>query len=269
MQIGQYPVRHLAALLVSACLTCEAAADQALIAVATNFRAVMSELVTSFEASNDHQIRFTAGATGALYAQVRSGAPFDAVFAADQRRPLLLEDEGFAVAGTRFTYAIGQLVLWSPNPAFDLEDGVAILRSGRFRKLAMANPRVAPYGLAAHQVLERLGLDAELKDRIVQGENIAQTHAMIATGSADLGFTALSFVTPFVTPSVSFWRIPAELYSPIRQDAVLMARAKDNDAARAFFAYAGSAQAREIIRSHGYLTDPPHSNPAGTIRVKP
>jgi molybdate transport system substrate-binding protein len=199
------------------------------------------------------------------------------VFAADQDRPRLLEDEGFAAAGTRFTYAIGRLVLWSPNPAIDLEDGVAVLRAGRFRKLAMANPRVAPYGLAAQEVLETLGLAAELKDRIVQGENIAQTHAMIATGSADLGFTALSYVTSHVTnmpgtgnrQAGTVWHIPPDLYSPIRQDAVLMTRAKDNDAARAFFAYAGSAQAREIIRAYGFQTEPAHSNPAGTNRVQP
>ncbi|MEX0941464.1 MAG: molybdate ABC transporter substrate-binding protein [Pseudomonadales bacterium] len=272
-------IRRLAILLVITSLVSQARADQALFAVATNFRPVMDELVTHFEASSRHQIKFTTGSTGTLYAQVRSGAPFDALLAADERRPALLDGQGIAVPGSRFTYAIGQLALWSPHPRFVLDDGIAVLRAGEFRRLAMANPRVAPYGLAAQEVLATLGIAALLKDRIVQGENIGQTHAMIATGGAELGFTALSYVTSagsssgntsHNTQTGTHWRVPTDLYSPIRQDAVLMARAKENTAARAFLAYLQSNQARQIIRAHGYLTDDePPINPNGSINLKP
>ena len=163
-------------------------------AVAANFSEVMERLEADFEASGEHTLTVSTGSTGKLYAQIRNGAPFDVLLAADERRPKLLEDDGRAVAGSRFTYAAGRLTLWSPDSERVCADGPSILRLGAFRNIAMANPVLAPYGSAAKETLEALGLFGKLRRRIVMGENIGQAHVLVATGNADLGFVALSYV---------------------------------------------------------------------------
>jgi molybdate transport system substrate-binding protein len=230
-----------------------AAAEETLVAVAANFSEVMERLETDFERDTGHELTVAIGSTGKLYAQITHGAPFDVMLAADQRRPELLESEGFAVAGSRFTYALGRLTLWSPVEGRVDADGEATLRAGKFRSLSLANPDLAPYGMAAKETLENLGLWKALEKKLVMGENIGQAYALVASGNAELGFVALSYVlSPRNEQPGSRWDVPVDLYSPIRQDAVLLSRAADNPAARALLSFLKSEAARKVIESYGY-----------------
>ena len=232
-----------------------AAADEAQIAVAANFTAPMQEIVASFEAETGHEVRVAFGSTGKLYAQIKNGAPFQALLAADQERPELLEEEGVGVPGSRFTYAVGALALWSAN-ADKIGDGPALLKSGEFNKLSVANPKLAPYGVAAIETLEALGLKAAIEPKLVMGENIAQTYQFVDTGNADIGFVALSQVMEGgeITKG-SGWVVPGEMHAPIRQDAVILERGKDDPVVTELFAYLQGEQARTIIRDFGYEAD--------------
>ena len=242
--------------LIAMLLPLPAHGGDVLVAVAANFSEVMERLESDFETAGDHTLTVTIGSTGKLYAQIRHGAPFDILLAADQSRPKLLEDESHGVAGSRFTYAIGRLTLWSPDTQRVPTDGSVILRSGTFRKLAIANPDLAPYGSAAREALKALGLFDILRPRIVMGENIGQAHTLVSTGNADVGFVALSYVLSrrHKHPG-SRWDVPQHLYTPIRQDAVLLSRATNNPAARAFFDYLKTDAARARIASFGYGVD--------------
>ncbi len=231
-------------------------AEEALVAVAANFKEVADHLQADFESKGQHRLTLSAGSTGKLFAQIANGAPFDVLLAADQLRPERLEAEGLAVPGSRFTYALGYLTLWSVDPEAIGADGAGILSAGAFRRLAIANPALAPYGVAARQALKALDLQDKLADRIVMGENIGQTFAMVATGNAELGLVARSYVaSPRNGRPGSRWDLPDHLYEPIRQDAVLLTRAQDNAAARAFLDYLRSKDARGIIAGYGYGLD--------------
>ena len=220
-------------------------------AVAANFLPAFRSIASGFEHATGHRVTTIAGSSGRFYGQIRNGAPFDVFFSADQERPRRLEGEGFAVKGSRFTYAIGRLVLWSPDP--ELVRGEATLRTEPFRHLALANPQVAPYGAAAQQVLTRLGLWERLRPSIVRGESLGQTMAFITSGNAELGFVALSQVVDPAQPAGGGgWQIPLALYDPIAQDAVLLRQGQANPAARALLAYVRSADAREVIERFGY-----------------
>jgi molybdate transport system substrate-binding protein len=233
-----------------------ARAGEALAAVATNFVEVMETLAPKFETASGHRLRFAGGSTGKLYAQIVNGAPYDLFLAADQRRPELLAKSGAAVRGSRITYAVGRLALWSRDKDRLPADGAAYLRRAEFRHLALANPRLAPYGMAAKQTLEALGLWNRLRDRIVQGENIGQAFALVATGNAEVGFVALSaVVSPRNRMPGSRWDVPVAMYDPIRQDAVLLVRGEGNAAAGAFLDYIESGEARAIIAAFGYGAD--------------
>jgi molybdate transport system substrate-binding protein len=224
------------------------------VAVAANFAAAMQQIAAAFEQDTGHQAVLAPGSTGRFYAQVKNGAPFDVLLAADDETPARLEKEGFALAGTRFTYAIGRLVLWSASAG--VVDGRGeVLRSGSFTRLAIADPKLAPYGAAAVQAMERLGVAARLRTRLVQGESIAQAHQFVATGNAQLGFVALSQVTSAERlTGGSAWLVPRELHDPIRQDAVLLNRARGNAAASALAQYLRGERALAILRAHGYET---------------
>lgn len=219
------------------------------VAVASNFTAPIREIAARFEKSSGCRVTLAFGSTGKHYAQIVNGAPFDVFFAADAERPRRLEVEGVAVAGSRFTYAVGRLALWSPAEGFVDPEG-KVLAAGGYDHLAIANPRLAPYGAAAQEVLEALGLWEELQGRLVRGENISQAHQFVSSGSAALGFVALSQVRPPGEPAAgSCWLIPPSLYRPIEQQAVLL---NDMPAARAFLDFVRGGEAREIIRSYGY-----------------
>ena len=222
------------------------------VAVASNFAAAMRVLAPAFERATGHRLVVAFGSTGALYAQVRNGAPFDVLLSADDETPARLEREGLAVAGSRFTYATGRLVLWSAQPGV-VDDQGAVLRSVGAQRLALANPKLAPYGAAAVQALSAMGLWEAWRPRVVQGDNIAQAHAFVASGNAALGFLALSQVmVDGRLASGSGWVVPARLHEPIRQDAVLLSRGQGKAAAEALMGYLRSDAAAAVIRAHGY-----------------
>jgi molybdate transport system substrate-binding protein len=218
--------------------------------VAANFAEVVEELRPGFEASG-HALRVTSGSTGMLYAQIRQGAPFDVFLAADSHRPTLLEQARVAVTGSRFTYARGRLTLWSSDRARRVT-GPAVLAAGDYRRLAIANPQLAPYGAATLQVLAALGLEEAVAGRIVMGENVGQAYALVATGNAELGFVARSQLAGRPGTPGDRWPVRSELHDPIAQDAVLLIRAADNAAAREFLEFLRGPVARGAIRRHGY-----------------
>ncbi len=225
-------------------------AGQAHVAVASNFIAPIQVLARDFEAATGHALIVSSGASGKLYAQVRHGAPFDVLLSADAATPARLAREG--LGETPFTYAIGRLVLWSAQPG-RLDGTDAALRRGAYRRLAIANPKLAPYGAAAMQVLQRLGLADATRRKFVIGENIAQTYQFVASGNVELGFVARSQVMRDGRLATgSAWHVPASLHDPIRQDALLLRRGSANPAARAWIEYLRSPAARDVIRAHGY-----------------
>jgi molybdate transport system substrate-binding protein len=245
-------LRRWAAVVLAWGLGVAAQAAEVSVAVAANFGAPMQKIVAAFEQDTGHKATLAIGSTGKFYAQIRNGAPFQVLLAADDVTPARLEREGHAVPGTRFTYAVGRLVLWSPQPGRVDAQG-EVLRAGRFERLALANPKLAPYGAAAVQTLTTLGLLQALTPRFVQGESIAQAFQFVASGNAELGFVAASQV--FVDGRLSrgsAWVVPGELHAPLRQDAILLAAGKDQAAAAALLAYLRGDKARGILRSYGY-----------------
>jgi molybdate transport system substrate-binding protein len=227
-------------------------ADEINAAVASNFSAPMKQIAALFEQQSGDTVKLSFGSTGKFYAQIKGGAPFDVFFAADTATPQRLEDEGLTVSGSRFVYALGGLVLWSTQPGY-VDDRGAVLRKGDYTRLAIADPKLAPYGMAAKQTLEKLALWNSIRNRMVMGENITQTYQFVATGNAELGFVALSQVMRDGKVSQgSWWRVPAQMYKPIRQSAVLLSGAKDKVAAQAFLDFLKSEKAAAVIRSYGY-----------------
>ncbi len=227
----------------------ERSGGEARIAVAANFVPALRALAGAFETRHGGHIGIVVGSTGKLYAQIHHGAPFDALFAADERRPALLEAEGRIRSGRRFTYAIGRLALWSPD-AGRVDAVGRVLGEGRFRYLAIANPKLAPYGRATQQVLEARGLWRILRPRLVRGENVGQALQFVRSGNAELGFVALSQIQrPGQAVAGSHWVVPEDLYAPIVQQAVLLT---DNPLAADFLRFVQSPEGRDIIRSFGY-----------------
>ncbi len=247
------PFRRLLVTLAAAlALAGGAVAGEAQVAVAANFAAPAKRIAEAFARATGHQATLVTGSTGKFHAQIVNGAPFDVLLSADDETPAKLEQAGHAQAGTRFTYAVGRLVLWSANPGVVDGEG-AVLKRGDFRHLAIANPKLAPYGQAAIETLAALGLTDSLRPRFVLGENIAQTHQFAASGNAELGFVALAQVAKNGRiADGSGWIVPAHLHRPIRQDAVLLARGRDNAAAKAFLGWLQGDDAKATIRSFGY-----------------
>jgi molybdate transport system substrate-binding protein len=242
-------------LALAAVLPAQAAAGEASIAVAANFASTLAKLQKDFETTGDRKLTLISGATGKLTAQITEGAPFDVFLSADDKATKKLAKGGQAVPESEFTYAIGILALFSADPHLITDDGEAVLKAGNFSKLAIANPKVAPYGIAAQSTMAKLGVTDTVKDKIVMGENIAQTFQMIDTGNAQLGFVALSQVLGSESGSKgSHWVVPGDLHDPIRQNAVLLTRAKNNADAKAFLEFLRSPEAQEKIKAAGYET---------------
>ena len=229
----------------------QAGADEVTIAVAANFRGVLETLAAEFENATAHAVTITSGSTGQLYAQIVNGAPFDILLAADRERPRLLAEAGLGEPSSVFTYAVGRLTLWSRDP--ELVDGQTLARLTEipFRWFAIAEPEVAPYGAAAKEALENLGAWQAIERRLVRGQNIAQAFAMIETQNAELGLVALSQALAYEGTS-SYEVVPSELHEPIRQDTILLQRAVDNAAARAFLDFMRTPEAGEILERNGY-----------------
>ena len=231
---------------------CHVSAAEVQVAVAANFTAPMKRIAEEFEKDSGHKVVASYGATGRFYAQITNGAPFDVFLSADDETPARLEKEGLAVAGSRLTYATGRLVLWSSKPNL-VDEKAAVLVRNDFKHLAIAAPKLAPYGAAAMETLTKIGMLPLLQAKLVTGESIGQTFSMVSTGNADLGFVAMSQVfEDGRLKSGSAWVVPANLHSPLVQDAVLLARGKANPAALQLMTFLKSGQARAIMNSFGY-----------------
>ncbi len=227
-----------------------AMAGEARVAVAANFRMVVDELQPIFAERTGHNLVISSGSTGKLFAQIANGAPFDIILAADDLRPARLEADGHAVAGSSFTYAVGRLVLWDPTGENVSADRLA---QGAFRRLAIANPDLAPYGAAARDVMTALGVEEAPGKKLALGENVAQAFAFVHTGNADLGFVALSQVLAMPEAARGdYWTPPQSLYRPIKQDAALLSFGEDNAAALAFMEFLKSDEAAAVIKRSGY-----------------
>lgn len=230
-----------------------ASAEEVRVAVAANFLATLNEIAIHFERETGYSVLISSGSSGKLYAQITHGAPFDVFFSADVNHPKLMEAEGLAVQGSRFTYAVGRLTLWSFDPDMVNGEGKTVLINPSIEYLAIANPKTAPYGAAAQQTLQRLGLWDRMKDRLVQGENIGQTFQFVYSRNAQLGFVALSQVLdPKINMAGSRWDVPANLYDPLHQQALLLLHGENNTGARAFLDYVKGSNARKIIEGFGY-----------------
>ena len=222
------------------------------VAVASNFSVPMRKIVQNFEIESGHKVRLSFGSTGGFYAQIKNGGPFQILVAADRETPSKLEKEALGVPGSSFTYAMGKLVLWSRKPNLVDQQG-QILKVGQFQKLAIANPKLAPYGAAAMETLNKLGLLNELLFKLVQGENINQAFQYVETENAQIGFVAMSqIVDQGKLIQGSAWVVPAHLYAPIQQDAILLLSGQGNAAAIALMAYLKSPQAKSIMTDYGY-----------------
>lgn len=255
MSLFKFKVIRCTALFISFTLYgVTAFADTAYIACASNFTEPMKTLVHIFETQTGHNLKVSYGSSGKFAAQIAHGAPFDVFLSADQAKPHSLTEQGLTVQGTQFTYALGTLVLWSADSAL-INSEALVLTGNAYRKIALANPKLAPYGEAAVEVLTNLHLLDETKPKWVQGENIAQTYQFIATGNAELGFVAFSQLQADNTPG-SYWIVPKHLYTPIKQDAVLLSKGGKNVAARQWLEYLKSPSAQEIIHGFGYASAP-------------
>lgn len=234
-------------------LNCSAVhAETTLVAVAANFTKPMTEIAAEFEKTTGHTAKLSFGSSGKFVAQIENGAPYEIFLSADESGPAKLEQAGLSVADSRFVYAIGRLVLWSAAPNLVDEQG-KVLSSGGFKHLAIADPKLAPYGLAAIEVLSKQGLADKLKPMLVLGENITQAHQFVSTGNAELGFVALSqVVEQGKIVSGSGWIVPLDQYSALTQSAVLLNMGSENPAAKALMAYLKSDAARNIIQKYGY-----------------
>lgn len=227
-------------------------AGEVQVAVAANFAKPLQEIGTQFKVETGHELKVSSGATGKLYAQIEHGAPFEVFLSADATTPGKLVEVDLAEADSRFVYAFGKLALWSSDPATVDAEG-AVLQADTFKHLAIANPRTAPYGAAALQVLEKLKLLETLKPKLVQGENITQAYDFVASGNAELGFVALSQVQQVGKPvSGSLWLVPAEWYAPLAQEAVLLAKGKGNPAAHALLDYLKTPAAQAVMLRYSY-----------------
>ncbi len=249
-----YTMRLIKVIGVVLALTATAAADELKVAVAANFTDATRDIIPLFEKASGHSVKASFGSTGKLYAQIENGAPFQVFLAADVKTPGKAEQQGLAVPGTRFTYARGKLVLWSAKPGL-VAGGEAFLKAGGFEHLSIANPQTAPYGLAAQQVMEHLDVWSALQPKLVRGESIAQAFQFVATGNAEVGFVALSQVKAWKGEPGSLWEIPQGHYARIEQQAVLLEKGKQSEAARAFLAFLKGPEARAVITGYGYGVD--------------
>ena len=238
--------------LLAVCTVGSAQAEEVQVAVAANFTAPLQSIAADFEKDTGHKVIAAYGATGQFYAQIKNGAPFEVFLSADDSTPQKLENEGDTVKGSRFTYAIGTLALWSAKDGYVDSQG-KVLSDNQYQHLAIANPKAAPYGLAATQVLARLGLTDQVKAKIVEGQNITQAYQFVSTGNAELGFVALSQVYKDGKVSGgSAWIVPGDMHDPIKQDAVILNKGKDNPAAKALVDYLKGPKAAAVIKSYGY-----------------
>ncbi|KPX42444.1 Molybdenum ABC transporter, periplasmic molybdenum-binding protein [Pseudomonas syringae pv. helianthi] len=245
-------ILKFSALAFAASATANVFADEVQVAVAANFTAPIQAIATDFEKDTGHKLVAAFGATGQFYTQIKNGAPFEVFLSADDTTPAKLEQEGDTVKGSRFTYAVGTLALWSAKDGY-VDGKGEVLKANQYQHLSIANPKTAPYGLAATQVLNKLGLTDATKAKIVEGQSITQAYQFVSTGNAELGFVALSQIyKDGKLTSGSAWIVPNALHDPIKQDVVILNKGKDNAAAKALVEYLKGPKAAAIIKSFGY-----------------
>lgn len=232
-----------------------AQAETISIAVASNFTSAMKEIAAAYEQESDNKVTLSFGSSGKFFAQIKNGAPFQAFFSADQAKPVALDKNGMTVPGSRFTYAVGALALWSQD-AGKVDENAGVLKSGDYSKLAIANPKLAPYGVAAMETLASMGLTDAATPKLVQGENISQTYQFVLSGNAPIGFVALSqIMVDGKVSKGSAWIVPADMHKPIRQDAVILKSAQGNETVKDFLEFVQSDKAKAIIHRYGYQTE--------------
>lgn len=252
MMVSALRGRVAAVVMLFGLMSGPACAGEVRAAVASNFSAPMERIVALFQQESGHAVKVSLGSSGKFYTQIRGGAPFDVFLGADEAIPKRLEQEGLAVGGSRIVYALGRLVLWSVQPGFVDAKGAVLYKDG-YGKLAIADPRLAPYGMAAKEVMEKMTVWNALQRRLVKGENITQTYQFVATENAELGFVALSqIMRDGKIGEGSYWLVPPGMHKPIRQGAVLLSGAQDQAAARAFLAFLKSEKAKAVMRGFGY-----------------
>ena len=232
---------------LAAIWTSPAAAGETSVAVAANFTEPGKEIAAAFTAATGHKANLSFGSSGQFFTQITHGAPYEVFLSADAERPQKAEQQGLGVAGTRFTYAVGRLVLYSKTPK---RASAGALKSGKFEKLAIADPATAPYGEAAIETMKRMGLYEQLKPKIVTGSSITQAYQFVGTGAAELGFVALSQVMD--EQGGSRWVVPASQHAPIEQQAILLKTGRDSAAAKAFLAFLKGPKAKAVIKRYGY-----------------
>ena len=248
----QSSIRHILVFAVLATGSLSVRADEVSVAVAANFTAPMQKIAADFEKATGHKAQLVFGSTGKFYAQIKAGAPFQMLLAADDETPARLVKEGDGVASSRFTYAIGKLVLWSPKPGY-VDDKGEVLKTGSFAHLAIANPKLAPYGLAATETMQALGLSSALQSRLVTAESISQALQFVVSGNAELGFIAYSQIhKDGRLIDGSYWIVPSKYHSPIRQDLVVLEKGQGSAAVAALAGYLKSDAAKAVIKSYGY-----------------
>ncbi|HOB46632.1 MAG TPA: molybdate ABC transporter substrate-binding protein [Zoogloea sp.] len=248
----QSSIRHILVFAVLATGSLSVRADEVSVAVAANFSAPMQKIAADFEKATGHKAQLVFGSTGKFYAQIKAGAPFQMLLAADDETPARLVKEGDGVASSRFTYAIGKLVLWSPKPGY-VDDKGEVLKTGSFAHLAIANPKLAPYGLAATETMQALGLSSALQSRLVTAESISQALQFVVSGNAELGFIAYSQIhKDGRLINGSYWIVPSKYHSPIRQDLVVLEKGQGSAAVAALAGYLKSDAAKAVIKSYGY-----------------
>jgi molybdate transport system substrate-binding protein len=252
MNSRQFNLWSVVAGLLFSTLASSVNAGEVNAAVAANFSVPVQQIAALFEKETGNTVKFSFGSTGKFYSQIKEGAPFDVLLAADEKTPKKMEQEGLAVANTGFVYAMGKLVLWSAKAGY-ADDKGEVLSKGSYSRLSYADPKLAPYGLAAQEALQKLNLWDKVQSKLVTGESITQAYQFAATGNAEFAFIALSQITKDgkVTDG-SWWIVPADLYSPIKQSAILLSAAKDKTASQAFLKFLKSEKAVVIIRSFGY-----------------
>ena len=247
-------IRHLISLFMCSVflMAANAQAAEIKVAVASNFANVLKEIAIEFQKDTGHQLAITPGATGKFYAQISNGAPFDVFLSADDETPRKLAQEGKAIASSQFTYAIGRLALWSPNLEM-IDKNADILKTDKFKFIAIANAKVAPYGQAAVQTMQKLGVLTKIEPRVVQGESISQTYQFVSTGNAQLGFVAMSQIVENGKIKMgSAWIVPEEMHEQLKQDAVVLQSCKHMSACQALIEYLKSEKAKKLMASYGY-----------------
>lgn len=235
--------------IVAMMLATPALAAETKVAVAANFTEPAKDIAAAFAKATRHSATLSFGASGVFYTQITQGAPIDVFLSADSERPAKVESDGLGVPGSRFTYAVGRLVLYSAQAGL-VDNGGKVLSTDRFDKLSIADPTAAPYGAAAVEVMHKLGVYARLEPKLVKGSSLTQAYQFVSTGAAEIGFVALSQVIK--QTGGSRWLVPARLHKPIAQQAILLRTGARNPAAMAFMKFMKGPQARAIIKSYGY-----------------